>query len=602
MASARAVASRTSGESPFERARKALFEEGISSGRHVPRPRSAPASRTSSTRITAGRALGVHLRRRRHARRSCTSAPSSASRARPATPRGARCTAAGESRPRARTPPEWDHGAVGHDHAHGHAASSRRRPPLAARGAGAGARVHGRRGRRRARWPTRWRCWPTPATCSPTPRRSRWPSSRPASPSARPAAPTPTASPGSTRCPGRPTASPCCCSRSGSSSRVCGALVDPAPVVGGVVAVVARSRARSSTCVATWLAGRADRRGLNVRGVLAHLVTDVWAFAATFVAGIVVVATGWLRADAVATFVVAVLMAWTGHPAGARRRPGVPRGRTGATSIRPSSAPRWPAPAASPRCTTCTCGASASRDTARVGTRPGRPRPRLPRGVRAAADAAGRAVRHRARDPAGRPRRRAEPRRRALRRRARPRPHRAGALTAAGCPHRGPRSGSAAADWCHDLAMLLPMSPTSSLFLMAESRDHPMHVGEPAAVPAAGRRERPRRPAHVRAADPGRRGRADLPEAGPPVASPRSGQWGWERDERLRSRAPRAPQRAAAAGPHPRPAGAVLPAALDPARPAPPAVGDAPDRGARGRPVRHLLQGAPQRRRRGRRP
>ncbi len=33
MASARAVASRTSAESPFERARKALFEEGISSGR-----------------------------------------------------------------------------------------------------------------------------------------------------------------------------------------------------------------------------------------------------------------------------------------------------------------------------------------------------------------------------------------------------------------------------------------------------------------------------------------------------------------------------------------------------------------------------------------
>jgi IMP dehydrogenase len=33
MASARAVARRTSGETPFERARKALFEEGISSGR-----------------------------------------------------------------------------------------------------------------------------------------------------------------------------------------------------------------------------------------------------------------------------------------------------------------------------------------------------------------------------------------------------------------------------------------------------------------------------------------------------------------------------------------------------------------------------------------
>jgi IMP dehydrogenase len=33
MASARAVARRTSGDTPFERARKALFEEGISSGR-----------------------------------------------------------------------------------------------------------------------------------------------------------------------------------------------------------------------------------------------------------------------------------------------------------------------------------------------------------------------------------------------------------------------------------------------------------------------------------------------------------------------------------------------------------------------------------------
>jgi IMP dehydrogenase len=33
MASARAVANRTSGESAFERARKALFEEGISSSR-----------------------------------------------------------------------------------------------------------------------------------------------------------------------------------------------------------------------------------------------------------------------------------------------------------------------------------------------------------------------------------------------------------------------------------------------------------------------------------------------------------------------------------------------------------------------------------------
>lgn len=38
MASARAVAQRTSGEGAFEQARKALFEEGISSGRQFVDP------------------------------------------------------------------------------------------------------------------------------------------------------------------------------------------------------------------------------------------------------------------------------------------------------------------------------------------------------------------------------------------------------------------------------------------------------------------------------------------------------------------------------------------------------------------------------------
>jgi cobalt-zinc-cadmium efflux system protein len=72
--------------------------------------------------------------------------------------------------------------------------------------------------------------------------------------------------------------------------------------------------------VATLLAGRADRSSLNVRGVMAHLVTDIWAFAATFVAGLIILFSGWTRADAVASLAVAALMAWTGwglvHAAG----------------------------------------------------------------------------------------------------------------------------------------------------------------------------------------------------------------------------------------------------------------------------------------------
>jgi IMP dehydrogenase len=53
MASARAVASRTSGEGAFERARKALFEEGISSGRMYIDPQS-PGVEDLVDQIVAG--------------------------------------------------------------------------------------------------------------------------------------------------------------------------------------------------------------------------------------------------------------------------------------------------------------------------------------------------------------------------------------------------------------------------------------------------------------------------------------------------------------------------------------------------------------------
>ncbi|MDT4920423.1 MAG: cobalt-zinc-cadmium efflux system protein [Pseudonocardiales bacterium] len=88
-------------------------------------------------------------------------------------------------------------------------------------------------------------------------------------------------------------------------------LVDPPSVHGGVVAVVAAVGVLVNL-VATGLASRANRASLNVKGVLAHLVTDVWAFVATLVAGLVVLGTGWSRADAVASLLVAALMAWTG--------------------------------------------------------------------------------------------------------------------------------------------------------------------------------------------------------------------------------------------------------------------------------------------------
>ena len=64
--------------------------------------------------------------------------------------------------------------------------------------------------------------------------------------------------------------------------------------------------------VATWLVSRANRSSLNVEGAFQHILNDLFAFVATAVAGLVVLTTGWVRADAVATLVVAALMAYAG--------------------------------------------------------------------------------------------------------------------------------------------------------------------------------------------------------------------------------------------------------------------------------------------------
>jgi cobalt-zinc-cadmium efflux system protein len=88
-------------------------------------------------------------------------------------------------------------------------------------------------------------------------------------------------------------------------------LIHPSHVTGSVVTVVALI-GLGVNVLATYLAGQADRASLNVRGVVAHLVTDAWAFAATLVAGVLIVTTGWTRADPIASLLVAALMAWTG--------------------------------------------------------------------------------------------------------------------------------------------------------------------------------------------------------------------------------------------------------------------------------------------------
>ncbi len=88
-------------------------------------------------------------------------------------------------------------------------------------------------------------------------------------------------------------------------------LLDPGPVHGGAVTIVALLGV-AVKLVATAFASRADRSQLYVRGVLAHLISDIWAFAATAIAGVVIVTTGWYQADAIASLIVAGVMFYTG--------------------------------------------------------------------------------------------------------------------------------------------------------------------------------------------------------------------------------------------------------------------------------------------------
>ena len=87
-------------------------------------------------------------------------------------------------------------------------------------------------------------------------------------------------------------------------------LVDPPHVRGGIVLVVALVGIVVNL-VASWILHAPSRESLNVRGAFLHVLTDLAAFAGTAVAGAVVLATGWDRADPVASLLVAALIFWS---------------------------------------------------------------------------------------------------------------------------------------------------------------------------------------------------------------------------------------------------------------------------------------------------
>jgi cobalt-zinc-cadmium efflux system protein len=89
-------------------------------------------------------------------------------------------------------------------------------------------------------------------------------------------------------------------------------LFDPPGVEGGIVLVVALAGIVVNLA-ATAVLARANRQSLNVEGSFQHLLTDLYAFVGTAVAAAVILLTGFDRADAIASLLVAGLMLYSAY-------------------------------------------------------------------------------------------------------------------------------------------------------------------------------------------------------------------------------------------------------------------------------------------------
>ncbi len=84
-------------------------------------------------------------------------------------------------------------------------------------------------------------------------------------------------------------------------------LLHPPPAGGAAILAVALVGV-AVNLAATWSISRANRSSMNVEGSFQHILTDLYAFVATAIAGVVILTTGYTRADGIAALLVAALM------------------------------------------------------------------------------------------------------------------------------------------------------------------------------------------------------------------------------------------------------------------------------------------------------
>jgi cobalt-zinc-cadmium efflux system protein len=88
-------------------------------------------------------------------------------------------------------------------------------------------------------------------------------------------------------------------------------LITP-PDVAGLAVTITAAAGVIVNLAAAWVMAKANRQSLNIEGSFQHILTDLYAFIGTLIAGIVVLATGFDRADPIASLFVAVLMLRSG--------------------------------------------------------------------------------------------------------------------------------------------------------------------------------------------------------------------------------------------------------------------------------------------------
>ncbi|MFK0403895.1 cation diffusion facilitator family transporter [Microbacterium sp. NPDC090225] len=88
-----------------------------------------------------------------------------------------------------------------------------------------------------------------------------------------------------------------------------GRLLDPGEVeVAGPLMLAVAVVGLLANAVSMWLLSRAQRTSINVRGAYLEVMGDLIGSAAVIIAAIVIVATGWMPADAIASMFIAILI------------------------------------------------------------------------------------------------------------------------------------------------------------------------------------------------------------------------------------------------------------------------------------------------------